>query len=136
LCGPAEVRFAEIRSAEVRSAEVRLAEAENTAGVRGDRAPLVAMARGALVGERSWLHLGLVEVREDLRGQGLGRLVTVALAGWAHERGATRAMLQVDERNQVARALYARMGFVTHHRYVTYRLPPPPPPLASEASHR
>jgi len=37
--------------------------------------------------------------------------------------GATRAMLQVEERNTGARALYQRTGFTDHHGY-HYRIAP------------
>ena len=83
------------------------------------RDSLVAIARGVVDGD--WLGLSLVEVVPSARRQGLARLVTRALAGWARDEGATRAYLQVEEHNESAVALYASMGFTTHHRYVTYR---------------
>jgi predicted GNAT family acetyltransferase len=46
-----------------------------------------------------------------------------ALAQWATTIGARRAFLQVEERNEAAVALYARLGFTTHHTYVTYNRP-------------
>jgi ribosomal protein S18 acetylase RimI-like enzyme len=81
---------------------------------------LVAAARGVVDGD--WLGLSLVEVVPAARRRGLARAVTGALAGWARDAGATRAYLQVEEHNEAAVALYASMGFTTHHRYVTYRL--------------
>jgi N-acetylglutamate synthase len=105
LTGPAEVRFAEIR---------------------GGDGTLVAIARGALAGQRRWLHLGLVEVAPAQRRRGLARRVSLALMSWARERGATRALLQVEEHNAAAVALYAGLGFSTHHRYVTYARTEPP----------
>jgi ribosomal protein S18 acetylase RimI-like enzyme len=101
LTGPAQVRFAE---------------------VRGDDGKLLAMARGAVV--RDWVHLGLVEVVEAARRRGYARRVSLALMAWGRGLGASRAVLQVEEANQVAFALYRDLGFSTHHRYVTYALPP------------
>jgi len=45
------------------------------------------------------------------------------MAQWATQRGATRAYLQVEERNTAAVALYAKMGFSTHHTYLTREEP-------------
>jgi ribosomal protein S18 acetylase RimI-like enzyme len=80
---------------------------------------LAAIGRGAIVD--GWLHLSLIEVAEHTRRRGLARRVISALAGWAAENGATRAVLQVEEQNAPAVALYAKLAFTTHHRYVTYR---------------
>jgi GNAT superfamily N-acetyltransferase len=82
---------------------------------------LVAGARGVVVDD--WLHLGLVEVVPQARRQGLAGALWAALAGWASGLGATRAVLQVEERNEAAARLYASVGFRTHHTYVTYHLP-------------
>jgi N-acetylglutamate synthase len=82
---------------------------------------LVAIARGAVIA--GWMHLGLVEVRESARRQGLARAASQALMQWAVPLGATRAVLQVEEENEPAVGLYAAMGFTTHHRYNTYRAP-------------
>jgi ribosomal protein S18 acetylase RimI-like enzyme len=82
---------------------------------------LLAGARGAVVDD--WLHLGLVEVVPQARRQGLARALWAALAAWAQGLGATRAVLQVEERNEAATRLYASVGFRTHHTYVTYHLP-------------
>jgi GNAT superfamily N-acetyltransferase len=81
----------------------------------------IAGARGALVD--GWLHIGLVEVTPRARRQGLARAVSASLGEWARGLGATRAVLQVEESNDPAVRLYASMGFLTHHTYVTYRLP-------------
>jgi N-acetylglutamate synthase len=100
LTGPAQVRFAEVRA---------------------DDGRLLAMARGAVV--RDWVHLGLVEVVEAARRRGHARRVSLALMAWGRGLGAARAVLQVEEANGAAIALYRDLGFSTHHRYVTYALP-------------
>jgi N-acetylglutamate synthase len=92
---------------------VRFAEARDHDGT------LLAITRGALV--EDWLHLGLVEVVPEARRRGLAQATSAALAGWARDLGATRAFLQVEEANEAAVRLYARLGFATHHTYVTYR---------------
>jgi N-acetylglutamate synthase len=92
--------------------EVRFAE------VRGEDGALFAVGRGAVVD--NWLHLGLVEVDPSQRGRGLAGRVSCALATWAVRVGATRALLQVEEHNAGAVAVYARLGFTTHHLYVTW----------------
>jgi GNAT superfamily N-acetyltransferase len=96
--------------------EVRFAE------VRADDEGLLAIARGAVV--EDWLHLGLVDVVPAARRRGLARTASNALATWALGRGATRAFLQVEERNGPAVRLWSRLGFTTHHTYVTYRREP------------
>jgi GNAT superfamily N-acetyltransferase len=58
-----------------------------------------------------------IEVSPDHRRQGLGRTVMAALLEWGAERGATTAYLQVLGHNVPALALYASMGFQTHHAY-------------------
>ena len=87
------------------------------ASVAGDR----AVARGAVV--HDLLHIALVEVAEEVRGRGLARHVTRALANWGRDEGATVAFLQVEESNTPARTLYTALGFGTHHTYVTRTAP-------------
>jgi ribosomal protein S18 acetylase RimI-like enzyme len=93
---------------------VRFATAYREAAVTGT-------ARGAVVS--GVLHLALIEVAEQARRQGLAGRLTRALAGWARDAGAHTALLQVEEPNQPALALYAALGFRTHHTYVS-RTPP------------
>jgi ribosomal protein S18 acetylase RimI-like enzyme len=103
LTGPDEVRFAAIEEA----------------------GELLATARGAVVS--GFLHLSLVEVAGPARRRGLAGRLARALAGWAAGAGAHTALLQVQEDNPPAVALYARLGFTTHHTYVTRRLGGPAP---------
>ncbi len=84
----------------------------------------VAIARGALT--PSWLGITAVDVAEAFRRRGLGRHVVLGLLGHAQRHGARFAYLQVAEDNVAARALYAQLGFVDHHRYHYRRLYDPP----------
>ena len=96
LTGPAAVRFA---------------------SVEGD----LAVGRGVVVD--GFLHVGLLEVAESARRQGLARHVTRALAEWGAAEGAGTAFLQVESTNAPAIALYGRLGFTVHHEYVTRTAP-------------
>ncbi|MEV6347783.1 GNAT family N-acetyltransferase [Actinoplanes sp. NPDC051851] len=93
------------------------------AHVRDADGDLIAVARGAVTGPDRWLGVSLVQTAPHARRQGLGRHVMRALAGWASQRGASRAYLQVEERNAGAVALYAGIGFSTHHTYLTREAP-------------
>ncbi|GGN17262.1 GNAT superfamily N-acetyltransferase [Actinoplanes campanulatus] len=89
------------------------------AQIRDAEGDLVAVARGAVTGPDRWLGVSLLQTAPAARRQGLGRHVMRGLAQWAAQRGATRAYLQVEERNTAAVALYGRLGFSTHHTYLT-----------------
>ena len=78
-------------------------------------APLVAKGRVSLADD--WAGITDVVVLPDHRRQGLGLVVMAALVEWAAERGASTAYLQTRGDNPAALALYARLGFVTHHTY-------------------
>ncbi|MEU7846347.1 GNAT family N-acetyltransferase [Micromonospora parva] len=80
---------------------------------------LVAVGRGTVTGQGRWLGLSLIEVLPVARRQGLARRVINELVGWGASGGATHAFLQVEQRNEAAVALYQRLGFVTHHTYLT-----------------
>jgi ribosomal protein S18 acetylase RimI-like enzyme len=90
-------------------------------GVIADR----QAGRGVIAGEPAtrWLGISLITVDPAHRRRGLGRAVVGALARWAAEAGAVRAYLQVEERNTAAVAMYAPLGFTTHHAYVTWTAP-------------
>lgn len=87
------------------------------AEVYADGGDLLAVARGAVTS--NWFGVSLVEVVPEARRQGLAQHVIGALARWAGENGATRAYLQVEERNTAAVGLYQRLGYTTHHHYLT-----------------
>jgi GNAT superfamily N-acetyltransferase len=52
-----------------------------------------------------------VVVREDWRGQGLGRALLDAVVAWARSRGAVRAQLLADLDNAPALAFYDRLAW-------------------------
>jgi GNAT superfamily N-acetyltransferase len=94
------------------------------AHVRDADGDLIAVARGAVTGPDRWLGLSLLQTAPAARRRGLAQHVMRAVAGWATQRGATHAYLQVEERNTPAVALYGRLGFSTHHTYLTREAPP------------
>jgi ribosomal protein S18 acetylase RimI-like enzyme len=100
--------------------EVRFSE------VYSDSGELLAIARGTVTGAGRYFGIFLVEVVPAARRHGLARHVVGALAQWAGRLGASTAFLQVEERNEAAVALYQRLGFTTHHRYLTRTAPRSP----------
>lgn len=80
---------------------------------------LIGVARGAVTGGNRWLGLSLIEVVPAARRRGAARHLVRALADWARTLGATDAYLQVVRENLAATALYGRLGFRTHHTYLT-----------------
>lgn len=93
------------------------------AHVRDADGGLLAVARGTVTGPARWFGIALLQTAPDVRRQGLARHVVQAMTGWAAQRGAARAYLQVEEHNTAAVALYQRMGFTTHHTYLTREAP-------------
>jgi GNAT superfamily N-acetyltransferase len=93
------------------------------AGVRDADGGLLAVGRGAVTGPGRWLGVSLLQTAPHARRRGLGQHVLRALARWAQQRGSDRAYLQVEERNTAAVALYGRVGFATHHTYLTREAP-------------
>jgi GNAT superfamily N-acetyltransferase len=80
---------------------------------------LLAAGRGTVTGEGRWLGLASIEVLPEARRQGLAGRVIRSLVDWGRAEGATRAFLQVEQRNTPAVALYRGLGFTTHHTYLT-----------------
>ncbi|GEM_PF-1064985 len=71
-------------------------------------------------------RLTSIAIHRDRRCQGLGRLVTQALAEVGFERSPA-VVLGVDQDNIVGRTLYAAMGFRLDHELVSGILPPAAP---------
>ncbi|MFC8064954.1 GNAT family N-acetyltransferase [Streptomyces sp. NPDC057293] len=90
------------------------------ATVPGGDAPA---AIGRCVVDGRWASFAAVEVDPAQRRRGLATAVMAALARRALDEGASAAWLQVETENAGARALYAGMGFSTHHAYHHYREP-------------
>ena len=80
---------------------------------------LVAVARGTVTGPGHWHGISLLQTAPEMRRQGLAQHVLRAMAQWAQQHDSTRSYLQVEERNAPAVALYQRLGFNTHHTYLT-----------------
>jgi N-acetylglutamate synthase len=97
--------------------EVRFAQ------VYGDSGELLGAARGTVTGDRRYFGIFQVEVAPAARRRGLARHMIGVLAQWAGELGASTAYLQVEERNEPAVALYRRLGFRSHHHYLTRTAP-------------
>jgi N-acetylglutamate synthase len=83
-----------------------------------EEASLQAMGRGTVTD--GYLGLFAIETVPAARRRGLAQEVIGALARWAAEAGARTAYLQVESTNAAAIALYEKLGFRTHHRYVRY----------------
>jgi ribosomal protein S18 acetylase RimI-like enzyme len=80
----------------------------------------VATARCTTSGE--WAGVTFMEVESSQRRRGIAAAMLGRLLDDAAEAGARQAWLQVETTNGAAQRLYARAGFVLHHRYV-YRSP-------------
>lgn len=90
----------------------------------GDSGELFAIARATLTGGGRYFGIFLVEVVPAARRRGQAQQVIGALGAWAASSGAQTAFLQVEERNTSAVALYRRLGFTTHHTYLTRSMRP------------
>jgi len=75
----------------------------------------VAACRIALANE--WSSITRVYVRQEYRGQGLGKAIVAAALEASFEQGATKAVLQVEASNAIAIGVYESLGFNFHHEY-------------------
>lgn len=73
-------------------------------------------------GRRGWYIICNVVVREDYRGQGIGRCLTEQALARAETLGAEGAILQVRADNPAAMQLYTDLGFVRSSGEVDLRL--------------
>ncbi len=103
-----------------RSPDVTHLAAHDAAGA------LVGVARASAArlprGGPHWAGLSCVETVPAARGRGIAKTLLAAAGRWAAARGARVTYLQVRSLNGAASELYARLGFVRHHRYA-YRGP-------------
>ncbi len=82
-----------------------------------------AIGRGVI--DEGWLGITAIDVEPAFRRQGLATAMMAALFGWGAAEGARDCYLQVDQTNDAASRLYAKLGFNEHHRY-HYRVRPEP----------
>jgi ribosomal protein S18 acetylase RimI-like enzyme len=75
------------------------------------------VACGVGVKEARTVGLFDIIVDEQLRGKGLGRMITDGILAWARNAGAETAYLQVMLDNKIALALYRKLGFRELYRY-------------------
>lgn len=80
-------------------------------------------AVGLAVAAGSWLGMFNLATLPAARRRGAARAVVVAIARWGLERDVHDAYLQVHPGNAAALALYASLGFTTHHAYVYWTAP-------------
>ena len=109
-----------------------------------DRAAAFAICRVIL----DEAHLLNIAVHPDFRGQHVSRHFMAAVFGHAYSVGARQMFLEVRPKNQVARALYASIGFYPIGRRKRYyedgedaivmecRLSPPPADWQSNDSYQ
>jgi N-acetylglutamate synthase len=83
------------------------------------------VAGGAAAFAHGWACIHGVNTLASHRGQGLAGQALAGLANVALERGVDNVMLQVEQDNASALALYGRAGFSTAWKYVYWQLPAP-----------
>ena len=73
---------------------------------------------------RPYAYVSELYVREEARGQGIGRALLLEAERHAAARGVGRLMIGVLAGNARAEALYRRMGFAPHAIEMAKRLSP------------
>ena len=71
---------------------------------------------------RPYAYVSELYVREEMRGQGIGRALLLEAERQARARGIGRLMIGVLAGNARAEALYRRMGFAPHAIEMAKRL--------------
>jgi N-acetylglutamate synthase len=84
------------------------------------------VAGGAAAFSHSWACIHGVNTLASHRGQGLAARVLAGLADAAIQRGVQQVILQVEQDNAGALALYRRAGFTTAWKYIYWQLPADP----------
>ncbi len=107
--------------AELRAANLRAVAAPRAFGAVRVENEVVAVGLVAVAG--AWAGLFNMATLPAWRRRGMGRRLMRALTGYARSQGAELAYLQVHPDNLGARALYASVGFATHHRYDYWEAP-------------
>lgn len=89
---------------------------------RGASGNIDAVAKGAI--HDGIVCINLVATRPSSRRQGLSAACVRSILGWARQRGATGACLQVLATNAPATRLYRKLGFAARLYSYHYRYPP------------
>lgn len=79
-------------------------------------------AVGYGVAEGKWLGLFSIDTHPDKRRQGAATAINHALGLWGKEFGASKAYLQVESGNTIAKNLYSKLGFEHAYTYWYRRL--------------
>jgi RimJ/RimL family protein N-acetyltransferase len=82
---------------------------------------VAAIGRAAVF--EGWCGIAALNTGDKFRRKGLAQSIIRALAQHGANLGATRTFLQVSANNAPALALYERLGFTEHHRYIYRSLP-------------
>ena len=76
-----------------------------------------AVGFGLATYERGIIGIFDLAVLAIRRGQGHGRCIMNTLLAWGSQQGAKKSFLQVGDKNDIARNLYASLGFSEAYRY-------------------
>lgn len=91
---------------------------------------IVGVAGGVSFGSTGWL--GSVGVDDEIRGQGLGRMLSKAAVDWLHQAGVETVLLTATE---LGRPVYERLGFADEGiSYGIWEQRRPPVPGGSDAA--